>query len=141
MIVRNDAKRLERCLRSVENSVDDIVIVDTGSTDGSQNVAREFGAKVIEREWPNDFAEALNWAYELVERKWTLRLDSDEWLKPESKSAFFDATSHGDAFAYIMVREDYIADDGRFTETDVLRLWQTDPAMRMVGIVHEQFPS
>jgi glycosyltransferase involved in cell wall biosynthesis len=138
MIVRNDAGRIERCLKSVEDVVDAMVIVDTGSIDGTQDLARKFGAKVVEREWPNDFAQALNWAYELVEHEWTFRLDSDEWLLPSSKPVFREVIKRQDVFAATIIREDYVA-DGRYTETQALRLWRTDPEMRMVGLVHEQF--
>jgi glycosyltransferase involved in cell wall biosynthesis len=80
MIVKNDAERLRRCLNSVKDLVSDMVIVDTGSTDSTLEVAQEFGARLLEREWPDDFAQALNWALDVVEHEWTLRLDSDEWL-------------------------------------------------------------
>lgn len=138
MIVRNDAGRIERCLNSVADIVDAMVIVDTGSTDGTQDIAAGLGAKVIEREWPNDFAQALNWAYDLVEHEWTLRLDSDEWVLPSSKPVFREVLKRQDVFAASIIREDYVA-DGRFAETLALRLWRTDPVMRMVGLVHEQF--
>lgn len=138
MIVRNDATRIERCLRSVVDVVDAMMIVDTGSTDGTPDLARALGATVVEREWPNDFAKALNWAYELVEHEWTFRLDSDEWLMPTSKPVLAEMVKRTDIFAATIIREDYVA-DGRFTETMALRLWRTSPHMRMVGLVHEQF--
>lgn len=140
MIVRNDASRIERCLKSVADVVDAMVIVDTGSTDGTQDIARNLGAKVVEKEWPNDFAKALNWAYELVEHEWTFRLDSDEWLLPTSKPVLRETVKRQDIFGATIIREDYVA-DGRFTETMALRLWRTSPHMRMVGLVHEQFPT
>lgn len=140
MIVRNDASRIERCLRSVQPVVDEMVVVDTGSTDGTQDLARDLGATVVERQWPDDFAQALNWAYELATHEWTFRIDSDEWLLPASLLTFREAVSKPDVFAYTIVREDYVK-DGRFTETQALRLWRTDPLMRMVGLVHEQFTS
>ena len=138
MIVRNDAARIQRCLESVADIVDAMVVVDTGSSDGTQELAKSMGATVVEREWPDDFALALNWAYELVEHEWTFRLDSDEWLKPESKLALLAVSKREDVFAASVIREDYVP-DGRFAETQALRLWRTDPVMRMVGLVHEQF--
>ena len=138
MIVRNDAARIERCLTSVKDVVQDMVVVDTGSTDGTQEIARNLGARVVEREWPNDFAKALNWAYELVENEWTLRLDSDEWLLPTYKPLLLEVVKKPEVFAATIVREDYFS-DGRFSETEAMRLWRTDPHMRMIGLVHEQF--
>jgi tetratricopeptide (TPR) repeat protein len=138
MIVRNDAERIERCLKSVQDVVEAMIVVDTGSTDGTQDLARKLGAAVVERVWPDDFAQALNWAYELVEHEWTFRLDSDEWLFDSSKPTFRELIRRSDVFAATIIREDYVA-DGRFAETQALRLWRTDPVMRMVGLVHEQF--
>ncbi|MCC7228765.1 MAG: glycosyltransferase [Fimbriimonadaceae bacterium] len=140
MIVRNDAARIERCLRSVKAVVEEMILVDTGSTDGTQDLARGLGARVVEKDWPDDFAEALNWAYDLVTHEWTLRLDSDEWLLPDSIPILRSLTARDDIFAATIIREDYVS-DGRFTETQALRLWRTDPEMRMIGLVHEQFPN
>lgn len=140
MIVRNDASRIERCLASVAPYVEEMIVVDTGSTDGTQEIARRLGARVIEREWPDDFAQALNWAFEEVSCEWTLRLDSDEWLLPESVSALKEALGRTDVFAYSVLIQNFVA-DGRFTEQRALRLWRTSLAMRLTGFVHEQFLS
>jgi len=138
MIARNDATRIARCLKSVQNVVDEIIVVDTGSTDGTQKIARELGATVVEREWPEDFSEALNGAFDLVTHEWTLRLDSDEWLLPGSAQALKAATAQSDVFACTVVFENYQA-DGRFSEQLGLRLWRTAPEMRLTGVIHEQF--
>jgi glycosyltransferase involved in cell wall biosynthesis len=138
MIVRNDAARISRCLASVRDVVQEMIVVDTGSTDGTQEIARGSGARLVEREWPNDFAQALNWAFELVEHEWTIRLDSDEWLMDISKPLLLEISKDPKVFAATIIREDYLP-DGRFSETETTRLWRTDPAMRMVGLVHEQF--
>jgi hypothetical protein len=138
LIAKNDASRIERCLLSVKSVVQEMIVLDTGSTDGTQYIARNLGARVSEREWPNDFAQALNWVFDLVEHEWTFRLDSDEWLLPGSAAKLLALAKRQDIFAASIIREDYI-EDGRFAETESLRFWRTDPEMRMVGIVHEQF--
>ena len=60
MIVKNEARCLARCLRSVRAVVDEIIVADTGSTDDTVKIAGDFGAKVIRFEWINDFAAARN---------------------------------------------------------------------------------
>src|SRR5690349_1113775 len=107
MIARNDAERIARCLKSVDGVVQAMIVVDTGSTDGTQNVAQQLGATVVERTWPDDFAQALNWAYDLVEHEWTFRLDSDEWLMHQSKPALTALCQRPDVFAASVIREDY----------------------------------
>ena len=60
MIVRNEAATLRRCLESVRGVVDEMVIADTGSTDDTPAIARDYGARVVEVPWDNDFAAARN---------------------------------------------------------------------------------
>ena len=82
MIVRNEEERLKSCLDSVRNFVDEISILDTGSTDKTINIAKENGAKVETLEWPGDFAPARNKALTFVKGDWVLVLDADEQLLP-----------------------------------------------------------
>ncbi len=82
MIVRNEEDRLKICLDSVRNFVDEICILDTGSTDKTINIAKENGAKVETLEWPGDFAPARNKALTFVKGDWVLVLDADEQLLP-----------------------------------------------------------
>src|SRR5271163_4832494 len=87
MIVKNEERFLAQCLRSVADVADEIIIVDTGSTDRTIEIATSFGATVIEREWRNDFAWARNQALELATKRWILSLDADEEVTSSSKDA------------------------------------------------------
>ena len=80
MIVRNEAPRLAQCLESVRQAVDEIVIVDTGSTDITLQIARTYTAKVYSYRWGDDFAAARNYAIEQTTGDWILSLDADEQL-------------------------------------------------------------
>jgi tetratricopeptide (TPR) repeat protein len=80
MIVKNEEANLPRCLTSVRDAVDEIVILDTGSTDRTPEIAEEFGAKLHHFEWPNDFSIARNQSLNYVEGDWVLVLDADETL-------------------------------------------------------------
>lgn len=84
MIVKNEGKVLRRCLESVKGHVDEIVIVDTGSTDDTVAIAKEFGAKVFEHPWEDSFSVARNWAIYHTDTQWLLQLDGDEELDKES---------------------------------------------------------
>ncbi len=83
MIVRNEEALLERCLSSVKNFVDEMVIIDTGSTDHTVSIAKDAGARVEHLPWPGDFAPARNAALNLVNGDWVLVLDADEIFKSE----------------------------------------------------------
>lgn len=78
MIVKNEEKMLRGCLESAEKVVDEIVIVDTGSTDRTVEIAKEFGAKVYHFDWIDDFAAARNESLKHSKGKWILYLDADE---------------------------------------------------------------
>ena len=80
MIVRNEAERLERCLASVRGFVDEMVLLDTGSSDATIAIAERCGAVVHQLPWPGDFAPARNRALQHVRGDWVLVLDADEVL-------------------------------------------------------------
>ena len=70
MIVKNEEKFLPECLASLKDVVDEICIVDTGSTDRTVEIAREHGAKIEFREWRNDFSWARNESLAMATRRW-----------------------------------------------------------------------
>jgi len=63
MIVKNEEAVLDRCLNSIQEAVDEIIIVDTGSTDQTKEIAHSFTDKVFDLKWVNDFSEARNYAF------------------------------------------------------------------------------
>ncbi len=81
MIVRNEEANLRACLASARDLVDEIVVVDTGSTDRTLEIAAEFGARIGQFTWVDDFAAARNAALDLVTARWVLHLDADEELE------------------------------------------------------------
>lgn len=83
MIVKNEEASLPNCLNSVKELVDEIVVLDTGSTDRTPEIAREFGAKVHYFKWCDDFSAARNESLKYVQGDWVLILDADEKLTPE----------------------------------------------------------
>ena len=80
MIVRNEARCIERCLLSVRPWVRRMVVLDTGSTDDTVARAQAQGAEVFHAPWPDDFAAARNLALGRSDAPWRLVLDADEWL-------------------------------------------------------------
>lgn len=78
MIVKNEAEDLGKCLESIKHAVDEIVIVDTGSTDETKSIARQYTSKVYDFQWCNDFSQARNFSIEKASHDWVLVLDADE---------------------------------------------------------------
>lgn len=83
MIVKNGASHLRECLSNIRSLADEICLVDTGSTDETLAVAREYGAKTSVFIWCDDFAAARNESLRLCTMEWIFILDPDEWLDPE----------------------------------------------------------
>ena len=81
IITKNEAHRIERCLRSVAFA-DEIVVVDSGSTDTTVDIARRLGARVVETDWPG-FGVQKNRALDLARGDWVLSLDADEVVGDE----------------------------------------------------------
>lgn len=80
MIARNEARCIERCLASVREHVDAMFVLDTGSSDGTPDIARRAGARVESFDWCDDFSAARNASLQLADADWALVLDADEWL-------------------------------------------------------------
>jgi len=85
IITYNDEKRLERALKSLQDVVSEIIVVDSHSTDNTLETARKYTGRVFERKWTN-FADQKNWANQKASFPWILSLDSDECLSPQLKT-------------------------------------------------------
>lgn len=89
VIAMNEEDRLERCLRSVPFA-DEILVLDSGSRDGTRDVAARCGARVVQTDWPGHVAQK-NRALDLARGDWVLSLDADEWLTPVAAASAREA--------------------------------------------------
>jgi len=128
MIVRNEAERLERCLASVADFVDEMVIVDTGSNDGTVAIAEGCGAVVHHLDWPGDFAPARNAALDLVQGEWVLVLDADEQLLAEARQPLRQLMAQPDLLVVNLLRLERGARQSPYSR--VSRLFRRHPAIR-----------
>lgn len=88
MIVRNEEKILDRCLGTVADLVDEIVIVDTGSTDATKELARKYTEKIYDFQWIDDFSAARNFAFSKARMDYIYSADADEVLSEENRERF-----------------------------------------------------
>ena len=100
LIAKNEEQLLKDCLQSVKDFADEIIFVDTGSTDSSKEIAKEEGAEVFDFEWQDDFSAARNFANEKAKGDWILVLDADEVLAEESKEQIKQLIENKDEVAY-----------------------------------------
>ncbi|KFF41236.1 MAG: glycosyl transferase [Candidatus Atelocyanobacterium thalassa isolate SIO64986] len=104
MIVKNEEERLSKCLDSIKGLVDEIIVLDTGSTDKTIAVAQKFGAIVPVFEWNNDFSAARNEALKYVNKDWVLVLDADEILNKEAIPQIKESIAQKDNLVINLVR-------------------------------------
>ena len=88
MIVKNEERILRRCLDSVKDLVDEIVIVDTGSTDSTKKIATEYTDKIYDFEWVDDFSKARNYSFSKCSMDYIYVADADEYLNEENRFQF-----------------------------------------------------
>jgi len=140
MIVRDEEQMLPRCLAAAAPAVDEIVIVDTGSTDATIEIARSFGARVIEQPWTGSFSEPRNVSFEAATSDWLLYLDADEILTPEDAPRLRALTGRTWREAFYLVETSYLGEigDGAAVVNNALRMFRNRPEYRFKDRLHEQ---
>ncbi len=141
MIVRDEEEFLDECLHSVEGVVDEIVIVDTGSTDQTINIAKTFGARCYSAPWTHDFAYMRNISLEYASKEYVLVLDADEVLTSKGKEGIKkylnEFPNAAGFFIHILNQTD--ADGIQEIEESLnVRLFRNNAQYRYSGALHEQ---
>jgi len=137
MIVKNEADLLARCLDSVRQAADEIIVVDTGSTDATMEIAREKGAKVICDKWRNDFAWSRNISIQHATGAWILWLDADDIVPPESIPVLKTLkTEKPDHIIGLTVKNQRSGNTG--TEFVQARMFPNRPDLYFERRIHEQ---
>ncbi len=142
VIAKNEARFLPGCLESVRDWADEIVVVDTGSTDNTMDVARRMGARVFSEEWRSDFSLARNAAISRATGDWILSLDADERLDyingSRLRRVLGEAAPDRDAFQLRIVSAADRIDSGVELVHFYPRVFRRHPAIRYKGALHEQ---
>jgi len=144
VLTNNEEKNLPQCLGSVKGLVNEIFIVDSYSTDGTEQVAKRFGAKFIQHEFINQ-AQQFNWALENLDIKseWILRLDADEVILPELKNEILDRLGSlpGNIHGVVLRRRVYFMGrwikHGGYYPTFLLRIFRKGRGMSEVREMDE----
>lgn len=143
MIVKDEERFLEQCLRSAAPIVDEMIVVDTGSTDRTIEIAKSFGARVEQREWRNDFSWARNEALAFATKRWILQLDADEELLPESFAALAQLKTAPAHLTGVWIRcvnaTDRYRGGGTLSHA-IVRIFPNHERVKFHGAIHE-FPS
>ncbi|NOY77250.1 MAG: glycosyltransferase [Calditrichaeota bacterium] len=138
MIVKDEEKHLPKCLESVKGLGAELVIVDTGSTDRTIEIARGYGARVFHFPWNNNFSDARNESLKHATKDWIIWLDADDRLpKSEHEKIRRLARQKPDRGFHFILRNQGL-DDSRCFQ---LRMFPNHPDIRFEGAVHEQAAS
>ncbi|MBS1869776.1 MAG: glycosyltransferase [Actinobacteria bacterium] len=140
MIVKDEEEMLPRCLAAAAPAVDEIVIVDTGSSDRTIEIAREFGATVIERAWTGSFSDARNVSFGAATGDWLMFLDADEVLVEEDVERLRALRGKTWREAFYLTEISYTGElgDGTAATHTALRVFRARPGYRFSGSLHEQ---
>ena len=145
ILVKDEARSILRCLYSIKDAVDEIIVIDTGSTDGTIDLVENFPhphLKLIHHEWREDFADARNAGLAVVESDWVLWLDADEYLHEEDIEVVREAAGlFSTPDVPVILRPviiNLLPENQTFISYDTSRMFPTRAGMRFWGRIHEQ---
>ena len=141
MIVKNEERSLSNCLNSVKDLADQIVIVDTGSSDKTVEIAKSFDAEIHHFKWCDDFSSARNFSIRHAKHKWILFLDADEILDFESSKQLkklIKKFNKPSAFEFRIISDTGSQD---FNESRVVRMFTNGFEIKFKNKIHEQISS
>ncbi len=139
MIVKDEEANLPRCLRSVQDVIRQLVVVDTGSTDRTKEIAASFGAELHDFAWINDFSAARNYSLRFATCPWVMYLDADEEMAPESASRLQETirlaeAKHAQSIAFEL--QDIDAEGKATSSSCQARLWRRADSVYFVNAIH-----
>lgn len=142
-IVKNNSAELKLSLERLKNFVGEIIVVDTGSTDSTVEVARSFGAKIFHEVWQDDFSTPRNLALQKTKGDWIIFLDADEYFSEETAKnipAIVERSEQANINALQIYLVNIDKDDGnKIQDTDhVIRIMKNLPELHYIGKIHEE---
>ncbi len=135
MIVKDEEHNLGRCLKSIQKIAYQIVVVDTGSSDKTKEIAASYGAEIYDHDWKNDFSEAKNKCLEYAKGDWLLFLDADEELASDCEDALKDDMGQSNIFVYRVPLKNVNSPLTGYNY--VPRLVRNAPGICFLGKIHE----
>lgn len=140
IIAKNEEKRIEKCLASIKPYGFEIIVVDTGSTDHTKEIASQYADKVLDFVWCDDFSAARNFSLQEASNNWIFMMDCDEWIKViDVEELNYFRKHHSDSVGVIS-RENLVTEKGQLVlnNTDHTERFFNKKLYHYTGIIHEQ---
>lgn len=139
LIVKNEANFIEDCIKSFHNIASEIIVLDTGSTDSTVEIAQKYGAKIEHFTWCDHFAKARNASIKNAAGEWILWLDADERLLPSTLQALKkELTNENKPIVYEVQINNKTKDDAQANISTAFRLFRNGQGIAFTGAIHEQ---
>ena len=141
ILTKNEEKTIKQVILNAQKCAANVLVVDSGSSDKTVEIAEKCGAKVVYRAWDDDFAAQRNFALQHITTPWVLYLDADEFLDTELTAAIKNVLDEDENKQYSMLRKSHAFGfeykHGIFKPDEVIRLFKTE-AVHWEGKVHER---
>ncbi|MHC1682475.1 MAG: glycosyltransferase [Clostridiaceae bacterium] len=139
MIVKNEEKNLSKCLSSIKSKVNEIIIVDTGSTDKTKEIAKKYTDKIFDYVWNDDFSAARNFSISKASNNWILILDADEIVNTFNKNKILEFIKENQKLVGRMKRINTFEDaNGKKRQLERVNRLFNKNYFTYSGIIHEQ---
>lgn len=139
IIAKNEEDSIKRCLDSLKDAVDEIILVDTGSEDNTIEIAKSYGAKIYHHPWNQDFSEVRNVSLEKANEKWLLIIDCDEELVKDSIPVLKELTKDDNTpYECIGIRLSNIIEGDMYDSDIIVRIIKNNPNYRFHGAIYEK---
>lgn len=147
MIVKNESKYLRQCLTALKPIMDNVeselIIVDTGSTDSTVKIAKEFTDKIFFHKWNDDFAESRNITIDKSKGEWYFYIDADEILENPQEIINFFLSDNCEKYQAFAIKVENLIDENRNSIGEVFysrRIVKRDNTTKFTGRIHEYLP-
>lgn len=156
VIAKNEEKNIEKCLDSAKDLVDEIIFVDTGSSDRTIEIARKFTDKIFYFEWNDNHSDAKNFALSHATKEWILSLDADETISQKDHERIRELTKKSEFLGFSLIQRNYTNKIGEFSGVScknddyeeskrafgyvprrMVRLFKNNPKIRFEGVIHD----
>jgi len=138
MIVRDEERFLDNCLKSVKDIADEIIIIDTGSRDNTINIAKKYTDRIYSHPWKDSFSEARNHYFEYATGDWIFQIDADEELVKEDIPALLEAVKNPEIDAIMVQIVSHLKRGESEARHNVERLFRNNGVIRYEGRVHNR---